>query len=243
MTKRDRIVLVALVAIAIVAGVYLKVVSPERTRASEVQSKVTTAEAALSRANAELAEAKQAEQRFSAAYTNLVSLGEAVPAAQEVSSLVYGIDRAAGKAKVKFLSVTASGAASTASTEPAATEATASAGAGFEQLPFTFTFTGSFFDLFHLMQKLQGFTVTTSSGEVEVSGRLLTINGLTLQAATSGVAGSTELTGTVTATAYVLPAGETTTAGATPSAPAGVDTSSGGATEASGAPAVVKVAP
>lgn len=239
MTKRDRIVLVAVVAIAIVGVGWVKFVSPERKRASEVQSKVTEAEAALGRARTELAEAKQAQQRFSTAYSSLVSLGEAVPAAQEVSSLVYAVDEASGKAKVKFLSITAGGSSSTAPVESALG---AAPGAGFQQLPFTFTFAGSFFDLYHLMERLQGFTATTSSGKVKVSGRLLTIDGVTLQAATSGETAAGQLSGTVTATAYVLPAGETTTAGATPAAPAGVSTSSTSAPEASGSAAVV-VAP
>jgi Tfp pilus assembly protein PilO len=236
MTNRDRMVLLVLAAIAIVALAWIKVVSPERKHASEVQAKVTEAEVALGKARTELAEAQQDEQRFSSAYSSVVSLGEAVPAAEQVSSLVYAVDEAAGKADVEFQSISAGGGTT-------ATEATTPSG-GFEQLPFTFTFVGSFFDLYRLMNKLQGFTVTTGAGKVTVSGRLLTINGLSLQAATSGETAKGGLTGTVTATAYVLPPGETLTAGATQSAPAGVNTSSSSSSGGGGtAPAVVKVGP
>jgi Tfp pilus assembly protein PilO len=243
MTGRDRIVLTVLAALAIVALAWIEVVSPERKRASSVESKVTAAEVALSNARTQLASAKEDEKRFASAYSSVVSLGEAVPAAEEVSSLVYAVDRAAGKAKVEFQSITAGGGSSTASATP--TTATASTSAGFQQLPFTFTFVGTFFDLYHMMQRLQSFTVATASGNVKVSGRLLTVNGLSLTAATSGETAGGDLTGTVTATAYVLPAGETLTAGATPSGPSGLDASSTatGSAASTPAPAVVKVGP
>ncbi|MHB1809815.1 MAG: hypothetical protein ACYCU0_11035 [Solirubrobacteraceae bacterium] len=241
MTGRDRMVVIALAALAIVALAWIEVVSPERKRASSVESKVASAEVALSDARGKLASAKEDEKRFSAAYSSVVSLGEAVPAAEEVSSLVYAVDRAAGKAKVQFQSISAGG-GSTARATPTAPATTA--GAGFQQLPFTFTFVGSFFDLYHMMQRLQSFTVTTANGDVKVSGRLLTVNGLSLAAA-SGSTASGSLTGTVTATAYVLPAGETLTAGATTSGPAGAATSTSatGTGASAPAPAVVKVGP
>ena len=249
MTNRDRMVLLVLLAVAIVAVGWIKVVSPEQKRASSVQATVTAAEVTLGKARAELAGAKQDQGRFASAYANLVSLGEAVPADEEVSSLVYAVDKAAGSAHVEFQSISSGGDSSAAA---APSTSTATATAGFQQLPFTFTFSGSFFDLYHLMQKLQGFTVTTDAGDVKISGRLLTLDNLSLTAATAATAASTasgQLTGTVTATAYVLPPGESLTAGATATAPAGVNTSaSSGSSSSSGststaAPAVVKATP
>ena len=42
-------------------------------------------------------------------------------------------------------------------------------------MPFTFVFNGSFNDLYHLFQQLNRFTARTTSGGLQVSGRLLTI--------------------------------------------------------------------
>ncbi|HEY1690102.1 MAG TPA: hypothetical protein VGF95_14700 [Solirubrobacteraceae bacterium] len=241
MTGRDRMVLLVLAVVAVLVLSWIKVVSPERKRASSVQEKVSTAEVALSQARSELSEAHHDQSRYSSAYASLVSLGEAVPADEEVSSLVYALDQASGKAHVEFRSIQASSGSSEASVTPT----TEGASSGFRQLPFTFTFVGSFFDLYHLMQKLQGFTSTTSGDGVKVSGRLLTIDSVQL-APEGSLSESTEnLTGTITATAYVLPPGESLTAGATAAAPAGLST---GTTESSSesstpAPAVVKVAP
>jgi len=87
--------------------------------------------------------------------------------------------------------------------------ATATAGvtpAGFTQMPFTFVFNGTFFDLEHLLNKLDAFTVRAASGSLHVSGRLLTIQGIKLAPLTEGSAapkGTTAvpLTGTITPSA------------------------------------------
>ena len=97
-------------------------------------------------------------------------------------------------------------------------------------MPFTFVFNGTFSDLYHLFQLLNRLTVRTTSGGLQVSGRLLTMQAVKLEntAAAGSETGSGKLTGTITATAYVLPASQGLTAGATPAAP-----TSGAATTAS----------
>ncbi len=92
-------------------------------------------------------------------------------------------------------------------------------------MPFTFVFEGGFFDLERLFRQLTAFTVQRPSGSLVVSGRLLTIQGVKLSPATgaSEKSGSPQnnLTGTITASAYVLPAGQGLTGSATPSSPTG----------------------
>lgn len=248
MSARDRIVVIVLAAVAILAGGYLAVVSPERKKAAQVEAKVAKARSELSSAEAKLAEAKTAQSKFAAAYASIVRLGEAVPADQQVATLIYELDHASGHAKVQFQSITSSGESSSA-TPAAATSEAAAAAPAFRSMPFTFTFNGSFFDLYHLMQKIQGFTVASRHGRLQVNGRLLTIQSLSLSgggSSSSESGGSNQLTGTVSATAYVLPPGEGLTVGATPAAPAGAQpasspSSSGGGSPA--APAVIKAEP
>jgi hypothetical protein len=100
--------------------------------------------------------------------------------------------------------------------------------------------------------------VQTPSGALHVNGRLLTIDSVSLAPNASEAQGSSasskpksgELTGTITATAYVLPAGQSALGGATPSGPAGAgsttnasSTTSNGSTASPTAAAVVKVSP
>ena len=127
---------------------------------------------------------------------------------------------------------TAAGAAGASAAPTAATAAATTA--GFSQMPFTFIFNGSFDDLYHLFNSLDAATVRTTSGDLQVSGRLLTLQRVKLEhlgGEAQGGAGQ-ELTGTISATAYVLPAGQAVTAGATPAAPA----ASTAATTASSSP-------
>jgi hypothetical protein len=110
-------------------------------------------------------------------------------------------------------------------------------------MPFTFGFSGGFFDLERLFRQLTAFTTHQGPNGLRVSGRLLTIQSVKLSPET-GSAGSTQkLTGTVTATAYVLPSGTDLTAGATPAAPAGATAAPSSSAGSPTTPAVAKVTP
>lgn len=246
MTGRDRIVLVVLAALAVLAAAFMLVVSPERHKASQVKAQAETARSELAAARTKLAEAQQDQTRYAEAYASIVSLGQAVPDEREVSSLVYELDHASSNDKVDFESITAGGAGGSASSTASSTPAATAAVGGFEQLPFTFTFQGTYEELFHLMGRLQGFTVSNPDGSVQVNGRLLSIQGVSLSSsAPTGASSGGELKATVTATAYVLPAGQTLTGGASSAAPSGAtQASSGGSSSGSAAaPAIVRPLP
>jgi hypothetical protein len=252
MTNRDRFVLIAVSALAVLAAAWLLVVSPERKQAASLKTQVDTASAQLASAAGDVSHARADQARYAAAYASIVSLGKAVPAGQEVPSLVYQLAQASQQKHVDFSSIAASagsaGSSSATATTPVASTA---ASAGFTQMPFTFVFSGSFDDLYRLFQQLNRFTTRTSAGGLQVSGRLLTIQGAKLSPVTSGAPTggakrSEQLTGTITATAYVLPASQGLTGGASPASPAGTSTtpvSSPGAASAPSAPAVARVSP
>jgi Tfp pilus assembly protein PilO len=224
MTGRDRIVIVVLAALAVLAAAWLLVLAPEREKATKLGAEVSTAQSTLSTAQNEVNAARSAEADYPTEYSSLVSLGKAVPTGQEVPSLIVQLAQASDEKQVEFTSITSGGGSSSSSS---ATPAAASD--AFTAMPFTFVFNGSFFDLYDLFQQLNRFTLRTSSGSLQVSGRLLTIQGVQLAPAASTSSGrSTQLTGTITATAYVLPASQATTA-ATATSPTGAQTTSGSA--------------
>src|SRR5438128_214067 len=181
-------------------------------------------------------------------------LPASVSAADEVPALVYQIAQASHRRDVNFASIVAgTGSASSSPSASAASAASATtaagsstAAAGFQQLPFTFTFEGTFTDLYRLFVQLNRATVRTSGG-LDVSGRLLTIQGAKLTPVTTSASAkpSARLTGTITATAYVLPGGQTLTGGATASSPNGAATPASTPASASSpaAPAVARVTP
>ncbi|HEV7586083.1 MAG TPA: hypothetical protein VGO14_09915 [Solirubrobacteraceae bacterium] len=245
MTGRDRIVAIVVSSLVVLAAAWFLGVKPEREKAAKLNTRINAASSQLATAEGELSTARGAQARYSDAYASIVSLGKAVPAAQEVPSLIYQLDQASNHKRVEFSSIVAgstgtSGPAASASASAAATGATPSA---FTQMPFTFVFEGGFFDLYHLFQQLNQFTERTPAGLLRISGRLLTIQGVKLAQATGNgkEAHTNQLTGTITATGYVLPASQGLTAGATATSPAGGSASSSASTPTT--PAVVRVTP
>jgi Tfp pilus assembly protein PilO len=244
MTGRDRIVVIAIAVIAILGAGWVLVVSPERKKADKVAAQVAEAQSQLASAQSKLAGARQDQAQYQAAYSSIVSLGKAVPAGEEVPSLIYQLERASNQKDVDFSSIV-SGASGSASSSASASPTPGTAPTGFTQIPFTFVFNGTFFDLDHLFQQLDHFAQRTAAGDLEVSGRLLTVQSVKLAPATNTTSsgGAFEhLTGTITATAYVLPASQGLTGSVSPA---------GGATPASGSgsasspttPAIVRANP
>jgi Tfp pilus assembly protein PilO len=235
MTGRDRIVIVVIAALAVAAAAWLLVVAPEREKATKLGAEVSTAQSQLTAAEGEVSAARGAEASYPTEYTSLVHLGKAVPTGQEVPSLIVQLAQATNEKNVEFSSITSGGSAG-------GSGATAAASAGFSAMPFTFVFNGSFFNLYDLFQQLNHFTARTSAGNLQVSGRLLTIQGVQLAPASSG-SNSTggQLTGTITATAYVIPASQAAS-GATATSPTGAQTTSGSAASSPATPAVIGAA-
>jgi hypothetical protein len=276
MTGRDRIVLIGVIVVVILAGGWIKLVSPERQKASKLSAQVATAKSQLESAESKLASARAAQSQYNSAYAAMVNLGKAVPPSQEVPSLIYQLVRASNEKSVDFTSIgpgsggSGSGASTTVtapaasgttapasgttapasgSTAPASGSASSASTTALNQLPFTFVFEGSYFDLERLLSELTGFTTRTSAGTLQVSGRLLTVQSLKLSPANSsssekGAGGW--LTGTITATAYTAPAPSASLLGVAPAATTGSATSAAstsGASSSPTAPAIVRVNP
>jgi Tfp pilus assembly protein PilO len=233
-TLRDRLVLTAVVVLAVLGAAWVLVVSPERKKASQIGGQVASAQAALSSAESKLDTARQAQARYSAAYASIVSLGKAVPTTQEVPSLIYQLSHVSKSKNVDFQSISV-GSGSTPATSVSAASA-AAAGAGFSQVAFNLQFNGSYAHLESLLREISDLATLTPSGALEVKGRLLTIQSVKLSQSTEGTGGG--LVAAVTATAYQLPA-ETTAAAPAVGGTSTTSTSAG--TSSPTAPAIVRV--
>ncbi len=99
--------------------------------------------------------------------------------------------------------------------------------AGFPTMPFAFTFDGSFFAMERFLRNVQKF-IRVNGDRVDVRGRLLAIDGISLSA---GRDGFPKVKASIGATAYLLPAEQGALGGATPQGPAGAPA---GAAPASG---------
>lgn len=256
MSARDRLVLMAIAAVAVLGAGWMLAVKPARQQASAVESEVTVVHSQLTTVQGEITDAQSAKQRYRAAYASLATLGMAVPTSSEVPALMYTIDHVSSSRKVEFTSISG-GSSGGSGSSGAASAAGAAQSAGFTQMPFSFIFNGNYKDLIKLLRQLEGFTVQSPSGTLQVSGRLLTVQSITFSAPASGGSSSSsqsgaasgprpgEMTWTITATAYVLPAATTTPAPAGGTSGGAQPASSGAGAGASpaGTPAVVRATP
>jgi Tfp pilus assembly protein PilO len=239
MTGRDRMVLIGVLVLVALGAVWMLAVSPERKQATKLSAEVSAAQTQLASAEGKVASARAAQSQYAAAYSSVVSLGKAVPATQEVPALIDELAQASNEKSVDFASITSSVASASSS----------SASSTFAQLPFTFTFEGSYFDLEHLFRQLTDFATPTASGALKVNGRLLTIQSVRLAPSSSSTqaanSSAIHLTGTITATAYTLPASEGLTGAASATSATGATTpaSSASTTSSSTPAAIVKVTP
>jgi hypothetical protein len=244
-TARDRLIITVVALVGLVVGGWLLVIEPKRNEASKLGGQIASAQNQLASARALVAQGEAARHAFAANYTELARLGEAVPPNDNVPSLIYQLQAAASRTDVDFrtLSLGASSTSAPAAAAGAASGATLPPGAtvgpaGFPTEPFTFTFQGNFFHLANFFGRLERFVVANNN-KVSVSGRLMTLNAITLGAAPQGFP---QITASISATTYLVPASQGLEAGATPTGPgasAGQTVSTSASSSSTPAPAAV----
>ena len=218
MSKRDRSILIVLAGVIALAAFWFVVLGPKRAEGDKLDADIVAAQQRLTAAEGTVAAGTAAKAAFPHDAATLARVGKAVPADDDLSSLVYQVQASARGAHASFgalergkaaesAGATGTGAATTG-LPPGAVVGTA----GFATLPFSFTFNGSYFSLEHLLDDFHGY-VTSNGNAVSVRGRLLTVDGFSL---TIGESGLSHITAKVSASAYVVPdaaasSGSTTT--------------------------------
>jgi len=238
MTARDRIVLLVLIGAAALAGFWFAVLGPKRHEASRLSAQITQERTRLASARELEATAQQAKARYDEDYATVARLGKAVPVQDDVPSLVYQLDAAAKAHGIDFhdFKVSATQAPQPAAATPAAQVAQVGAAengtdtsrssaapaaaatvgaAALPVIPFNFTFNGGYFGMQRFIRALDQLTFLRAD-TLQVAGRLLTINGLSL---TVDPNRHSQVQAVIDADAFKLPADEGLTAGATPHGP------------------------
>lgn len=243
MTKRDRLMLFGVLgAVVLVAGWFLAL-APRRDEAAKLAEQVATQRQTLDTSLADIATGVAAKRDYARYYATVARLGTAVPDDDNVPSLLLQVERAAQASKVDFRSLrvgqgSAAGAPAPAPPADPAAPATQAATAtlppgaavglaGFPTMPFSFEFDGDFFHLSDFVGRLERFLVVRNRS-LAVSGRFMTLDGISLSAAPKGFP---RIKVTVEATTYLLPASEGLTDGATANGPA---SASGAAPDSTG---------
>jgi hypothetical protein len=121
-TKRDRTVVGVILGVALLAAFWFLLLAPKRKSVAALDKQIVAQEQRLTAAQAKAGAAQNAKQRYRADYAAVARLGQAVPADDDVPSLVYQIDQAADRADIDFrkLSVSAADGNTGAPASPAA---------------------------------------------------------------------------------------------------------------------------
>lgn len=238
MSSSNRVIVTMLVVVALAVAFWMLLLSPKKEEVSTLDKQVTKQKELLFAHEAEVARGLAAQKAFPVAYQQLVVLGKAAPVDDDTASLIVQLNRIAARSKVRFESfvLTAAGGEGDApepvpapeagdwSAYPSPTEVTASTlslgasigPAGLAVMPYTLTFTGSFFHVADFIQGLDSLVRTTNE-DVEVKGRLITINDFSL-GEDSGK-GFPHLQAKFTVTTFLVPPEVGVTAGASPASP------------------------
>lgn len=260
MTGRDRIVAIVVAAAVLLAGFWFLALAPKRKQSSELSAQLATQQQRLTAAQASVAQAEKAQGRYEADYAAVAELGQAVPADDDVPSLVYQIDRAADRDRIVFGSLALDSAGSAAPAPPPAPPPPPQAGAEVKDAgsaeasppaPATqvaaslppgasvgaagfpmMPFTFAFEGSFFRLERF----LRRLDAFTRVDGDAIDVRGRLLSVDgfefKAAAAGFPRIAASVRATAYVLPAGQGLTGGATAAGPA----STGGGTPPAPAP-------
>lgn len=238
MSSSNRVIVAMLGVVALAVAFWMLLLSPKKEEVGKLDNQVAQQEELLSLHRSEVQRGLEAQKAFPAEYQQLVVLGKAAPADDDTASLLVQLNRIALDSKVRFETFVLSPASGETEapeappapapgetvTYPSPTEVSAStmplgAGigpAGLAVMPYTLTFKGSFFHVADFIQGLDSL-VRTKNEQVEVTGRLITINGFTLTEDPGK--GFPYLEASFTVTTFLVPPEEGVTGGATPSSP------------------------
>ena len=222
MIRSPKILIPAVLAVAAVAAFYFMVLTPKREEATRLDSKISAKQTKLTEARAQVASYTQAQANYKTNYTTVTRLGKAVPADDDVRSLLVQLNDAADRSKVEFNTITvgtgggaaAPGAATGSGLAPP--PGTVPVGsAGFAAMPFSFGFEGSFFRLSDFFNRLEDF-VTVTNEDIDVTGRLLLLGSISVTPKED----LKHMTAQVGAASYLVPPSQAIV-GATPTSPTG----------------------
>jgi Tfp pilus assembly protein PilO len=224
-------ILIPVVALVVAAGAFwFLALAPKRAEIAKLDTDISAKQAEVEQSKQLVASYERAKANYRANYAKLAQLGKAVPADDDVRSLIVQLDDAARRSNVDFRALNVggdSGAAASQPAQPAAAGTTAPppgtvpiGSAGFSAMPFSLSFKGSYFNLSDFFTRLERF-VTVQNDNIDVTGRLLLLGSInvTPQPTASGKAG--ELVAQVGAATYLVPPAEGVAGAATPTAPAG----------------------
>lgn len=163
--------------LALCAALWFLALGPKRAEKAEVGANVAAQQARLDTAKEQVVAFTASRKQYSPMLRELRDLDKAVPARADIAGMLRELQRRAKvrDSELRLVALKESAAAS-AGVTPSTPGAITGPG-GLSALPFTFEYTGRYFDLLDILKAVRR-SVRVASGDLEVDGRLLTIDGL-----------------------------------------------------------------
>jgi Tfp pilus assembly protein PilO len=215
MTRSTKILL-AVAAIGLSAcAFYFLMLAPKRDEVAKLDTGIAAKQAEIAQSQQMIASYEAAKASYKGNYATLARLGKAVPADDDVRSLLVQLQAAADRTGVDFQQIELGGtlagtpgqSATTDDTKPSTGELASApgaipvAGGALSALPFNFTFTGGFFDLSTFFAKLEHF-VSVNNKNLDATGRLLRLESVSITPAGTGFP---DMQAAIGAAAYIVP--------------------------------------
>ena len=103
--KSNKLLIGVVALVAAAAAYWFLLLAPKREEAAALSEQVTQKQAEAAQAESTLASYRQAQQTFRVNYSTIARLGKAVPADDDVRSLVVQLEGAASTSKSDFRSI------------------------------------------------------------------------------------------------------------------------------------------
>ena len=221
MTRSNKILLSVVALGAAIAAFYFFVLAPKREEVAKLDTDIAAQKAEIEQARLTLAGYEEAKKSYKKNYATLARLGKAVPADDDVRSLMVQLESTADRSGVTFEKIemannlggeTAPGAAATpaAGTLASAPGTVPVAGGVLSAMPFSFSFTGSYFDLTAFFARLEHF-VSLNNAKLDSTGRLMRLESIAI---TPSSVGFPDMQAEINAATYLVPPVQGVEAGA-----------------------------
>jgi Tfp pilus assembly protein PilO len=213
MTRKNTLLLGVAAAVVAIAAFYFLALSPKRDEIAKLDADIAAKATELEQARMTLSTYEQARGTYKENYATLVRLGKAVPADDDVRSLLVQLEATADRSGVDFQKIeVGSGSAPATGETPAAVAGelakapgTVDMAAGaLSAMPFNLTFNGGYFNLQTFLARLERF-VTVNNERIDATGRLLRLETIKLQPAPAGFP---QMRAEIGAATYLVPAPE-----------------------------------
>jgi Tfp pilus assembly protein PilO len=211
MSRSNQILLSVVALGAAIAAFYFLVLAPKREEVAKLDGDIAAQKAEVEQAKLTLAGYEEAKSTYKRNYATLARLGKAVPADDDVRSLMVQLESTADRSGVVFDKIeltsglggdTGAEAATPAEGELAAAPGTVPvAGGVLSAMPFNFSFSGSYYDLTAFFARLEHF-VSTNNKNLDSTGRLLRLESITIAPSPLGFP---DMSAQINAATYLVP--------------------------------------